>query len=334
MQRLKLGIIGLGRIGQLHAHNIIAHVPEFELTAGYDPLVENAFWSSTGVSKRDSAQALIEDDDLNAVLIASPSDTHAQLIQSAAQCKKHVFCEKPIGIHEKEILEAIEVLQQHNIKFQLGFNRRFDPNFQSLISRLRVEDCAKPHVVKISSRDPSMPSLEYCQQSGGIFMDMTIHDFDMARFIMREEVVEVYAQGKIWHQAALETYGDFDTVIVHLKFENGSIGIIDNSRQAAYGYDQRIEVYDNRRVLLAENVLNDAIEHWTESGLKRAPPRAFFIERYQQAYQQQLKSFYQAISQDKEPKVGYQDGLQAYRIAQAALQSVQTSTPVKVSQGI
>jgi myo-inositol 2-dehydrogenase/D-chiro-inositol 1-dehydrogenase len=211
---------------------------------------------------------------------------------------------------------------------QLGFNRRFDPSFSYLQKRVQAGEIGVPHVVKITSRDPACPTKEYCATSGGIFMDMSIHDFDMARFLTRSEVIEVYATGSVLINPDFKQLNDVDTAIIQLRFANGALGVIDNSRQAVYGYDQRIEVFGSEGMLLAANQVEHAVTQYSKAATATANPQYFFLERYQQAYIAELTSFYDAWANNKPSPVAGEDGLSALRIAKAAKQSLETQLPV------
>ncbi|MDP1603353.1 MAG: inositol 2-dehydrogenase [Legionella sp.] len=324
----KVGIIGAGRIGKLHAENI-RHLPQFSLTAIGDPALDTAWASSLQIpfTTKDTDE-IINHQGIDAIIIASPSTLHIEQIKAASNAGKAIFCEKPIGLIEADIQSALQVVNANNSLLQLGFNRRFDPSFAALQQRIKQGEIGAPHIIRITSRDPACPSKEYCATSGGIFMDMTIHDFDMARFLSSSEVVEVYATGAVLINPDFEAFNDVDTAIVQLRFANGALGVIDNSRQAVYGYDQRIEVFGAKGMLLAENQHENGVKYYSPEIIKSAKPLYFFLERYQQAYLDELRAFYDAWVNKTPSPVSGSDGLQALRIAKAAQTSLETKQPV------
>ena len=331
-RRCRIGIIGAGRIGKLHAENIKYHLPQYELQAIADPFL-NREWAdklSIGGQYHHFEEVLFQQN-LDAILIASPSNLHVEQIKAASEAGKAIFCEKPIGLNEEEILDTLKIVQTNNTLLQLGFNRRFDPSFAHLQRQVQAGEIGTVHLVKITSRDPVCPTKEYSATSGGLFMDMTIHDFDMARFITQSEVVEVYATGSVLINPDFEALHDVDTAIIQMRFANGALGVIDNSRQAVYGYDQRIEVFGNEGMLLANNQLKHSVIHYANAFTEQANPEYFFLERYHQAFRAELRSFYDAWLHNQPSPVSGKDGLQALRIAQAAKQSLVTKLPAFLS---
>lgn len=326
----RIGILGAGRIGKLHAANIKSQLPQFHIMAITDPQLDKEWAASLHIPVLSDANAIINHPEIDAVLIASPSHLHIAQIQAASNAGKAIFCEKPIGLEEEEIHSTLALVKSNGSLLQIGFNRRFDNNFAHLQARIHAGDIGAPHLLRISSRDPVCPPKGYGATSGGIFMDMTIHDFDMARFLMGSEVVEVYAQGAVLIDPDFETYNDVDTAVVHLRFANGALGVIDNSRQAVYGYDQRIEVFGAQGMLQADNQLNNSVKHFTKEHSSFANPKFFFLERYQHAFVDELRAFYDAWSANKPSPVTGEDALKAMRIARAANQSLHTHLPVSV----
>ncbi|WP_115708775.1 inositol 2-dehydrogenase [Legionella sainthelensi] len=331
-RRCRIGIIGAGRIGKLHAENIKYHLPEYELHAIADPYLDREWASQLSIQGQyNHAEEVLFHQNLDAVLIASPANLHVAQIKAASEADKAVFCEKPIGLSEEEIVEALNTIQANNTLLQIGFNRRFDPNFSYLQKQVQAGEIGAVHVVKITSRDPACPTHEYCKNSGGIFMDMSIHDFDMARFLTQSEVVEVYATGAVLINPDFEALDDVDTAIIQMRFASGALGVIDNSRQAVYGYDQRIEVFGKEGMLLATNQLKHSVFCYSNTGTEQANPKYFFLERYHQAFIAELRSFYDAWLNNKPSPASGKDGLQALRIAQAAKQSLASKLPVFLS---
>ncbi|HAT1595162.1 TPA: inositol 2-dehydrogenase [Legionella pneumophila] len=325
----RIGIVGAGRIGRLHAENILFHLPQFELVAIADPQIDRNWAQKLGIAiVSTQSEDVLCHPDLDAVLIASPSHLHLEQIITASLHGKAIFCEKPIGLNEEEIEKTLNIVKNNNTLLQLGFNRRFDPGFANIQKRVQLGEIGAPHILRITSRDPACPSKEYCATSGGIFMDMSIHDFDMARFLMQSEVVEVYATGAVLINPDFEQFDDVDTAIIQLRFANGAFGVIDNSRQAIYGYDQRVEVFGSGGMLLAENQLEHTVSRYSANATDSAKPQYFFLERYHQAYLAELNAFYSAWNDNRTSPVSGLDGLQALRIAKAAKQSLETRLPV------
>ncbi|CDZ77394.1 Inositol 2-dehydrogenase [Legionella massiliensis] len=328
----KIGIIGAGRIGKLHAENIKYRLPQFELMAIADPKLDQVWAESLNIPLTSlNAEELIEDKNLDALILATPSTMHCPQIKAAANTGKAIFCEKPVGLSEEEIRSTLDVVASNNSLLQLGFNRRFDPSFATLRKRVKAGHIGTPQLIRITSRDPACPPKEYCATSGGLFMDMTIHDFDMARFLASSEIVEVHAMGAILINPDFEAYNDIDTAIIQLRFANGALGVIDNSRQAVYGYDQRIEAFGSKGMLQAENQLNHAVKEYLATESSFANPLYFFLERYEQAFLAELQAFYQAWANNEPSPVSGFDGLQAHLIAKAAQQSLVSNRPVGLS---
>lgn len=331
MKPINIAIIGMGRIGKLHAKNIMTRMPYFKLVKITDLLPDNAWLEEFNIPFTSNIAEIFDDKNIQAILICSPSSYHAEQIVSAAKAKKHIFCEKPLGLTEREILHVINIVKEQSVILQVGFNRRFDSHFEDLKNKITQQFVAKPHILRITSRDPTPPPGDYVKHSGGIFLDMSIHDFDMARFLIGEEVVEVQAFGNALINNDCHQYHDYDTALIHLRFENGTLGIIDNARQASYGYDQRIEVFSNKGCLKSLNELESHLQSWTKDGVLAAKPKYFFTERYADSYIKQLESFYHCIHSHLSPKVTAFDGLQATRLAIAATQSAKSNSPIRVS---
>ncbi|MCI3922939.1 inositol 2-dehydrogenase [Paenibacillus sp. TRM 82003] len=335
MAKVKIGIIGAGRIGKLHADNLL-RLPGAEVVAVSDLFVgpELEAWASErgiGLLTKDSSD-IIRHPDIDAVFICSSTDTHVPLIKEAARAGKHIFCEKPISMSLEATEEALEAVKQAGVKLQIGFNRRFDHNFKRVREHVANGTIGEPHIVKITSRDPSPPPKEYIRVSGGLFMDMAIHDFDMARFLSGSEVTEVYAQGGVLIDPAFAECEDVDTAIITLTFANGALGVIDNSRKAAYGYDQRVEVFGSKgSIAVANDHPNSAVVS-TADGVMSDKPLYFFLERYMQAYVEEVQAFIRSVAGGDPIVVEGNDGLQAERIALAAKWSLSLNRPVNISE--
>ncbi|MDR1419766.1 MAG: inositol 2-dehydrogenase [Treponema sp.] len=335
MDELAIGLIGAGRIGKLHGDNIARLVPGARLEAIAEIRLtgEHRLWAGkNGVKKvyEDPAE-IWKDRDIDAVFICSSTETHAEFIIQAARAGKHIFCEKPVHTDVGRIREALDETAKAGVKLQVGFVRRFDHNHRKVRDTVASGRLGKPHIIKITSRDPEGPPLSYIAASGGIFMDMTIHDFDMARYLAGSEVSEVSAWGAVMIDKNYERYGDVDTAAVMLKFENGALGIIDNSRAARYGYDQRTEVHCDRGCVRVENDLVDTSVTSTADGVVCERPTWFFLERYNDAFVAEARAFVDAVRNGADVPVDGKDGLAAVYIAMAAGKSLRENRPVKLA---
>lgn len=319
---IKVAIAGLGRIGQIHLENLL-QLKEVEVVGATDPMAESLkFAELRGVNCYSTYDALLDESACEAVVICSPTDTHAIYSILAAKKGKHIFCEKPLDLSLQKVQEVVEVVQQHQTKLMLGFNRRFDEEFMKVKAHTDQGSIGEVHIVKITSRDPKAPPAEYIAHSGGIFLDMSIHDFDMARFIVGKEVVKVFAQGCVRIDPEIGKAGDLDTAIIQLTFSDDTIAVIDNSRQAVYGYDQRLEVFGSLGMVKAENRTKDQHELFTSSGVSSALPEYFFLERYANAYKNEMRSFIKHLAEGSEISPNALDGLQSLKIGLAAKLSV------------
>ncbi|MCC5983328.1 MAG: inositol 2-dehydrogenase [Rhodobacteraceae bacterium] len=330
---LRIGLLGCGRIGQVHARSIRA-LDGAQVVAVSDamPQAAQALAAETGAEARDTA-AILTAADVDAVVIGTPTDTHFDLIQGAARAGKAIFCEKPIDMSVDNIRACIAVVRGADVPFMTGFNRRFDPNFAALRARLRAGDIGAVELVTITSRDPAPPPLAYIERSGGLFRDMMIHDFDMARFLMAEEFTTLHAVGSALVDPDIGAAGDVDTAAVILTTGSGRICQISNSRRAAYGYDQRIEVHGARGMLRAENQLETTVEIATEAGFRCDPAQHFFLERYEAAYLAEMRAFLAVARGQAAPEPDITDGLRAQIMADAAAQSLATGLPVALEAG-
>lgn len=336
MKKVRIGLLGAGRIGKLHGENLAHSVPNAELCAIADPFMNDttrAWAESIGVKNcYDDPEKIFADPSIDAVFICSSTNTHADFIKRAAVAGKHAFCEKPIDTDLQKICEALEVVKQAGTKLQVGFVRRFDHNHKMVRDTVASGKLGNPHIVKVTSRDPDHQSMDYIKVSGGIFMDMTIHDFDMVRYLAGSEVTEVTAYGAALSGAGYDQYDDVDTAIIMMKFENGALGVIDNSRAAHYGYDQRTEVHCDKGCVQVSNDLNDMSMISTAEGVEIAKPTWFFLERYNNAFIAEAKAFTEAVLNDTETPVGGIDGLQPVKIAMAAAKSLKEGRPVKLNE--
>lgn len=334
-KRLGIAVIGAGRIGSLHARNIAFHIPEASLVAIADPLVEAAgklaaLCRAPHVS--DDPETCIRMDGVDAVLICSSTDTHAPLVTLAAEYGKHIFCEKPLSLDLASIDSILQSVEKAGVKLQVGFNRRFDPSFRGARDLVVRGAIGTPHLLRITSRDPSPPPMEYIKVSGGIFLDMTIHDFDMARFLMGCEVETVFAAAGVLVDPEIGRAGDFDTAITTLQFSSGALGAIDNSRKAVYGYDQRIEVFGSDGAVAVGNRRPESTVVSDSRGVHAAKPYHFFLERYAESYLEEIRAFIGCVAEDTPPPVTGRDGRIPVVIGHAALRSAREGRPVALSE--
>lgn len=333
---LKVGIIGAGRIGKVHTESICNYVKNAEVKAIADPFLseETAAWAKklgVEVVTKDYHE-ILADPEIGAVLICSSTDMHSPISIEAIHAGKHIFCEKPIDHDVAKINEVRKALEGTGLKYQVGFNRRFDHNFEAVRNAVQAGTIGEPHIVKITSRDPEPPSAAYVAVSGGMFLDMTIHDFDMARFLVGSDVEEVYVQSAVLVDPAIGEAGDVDTAVITMKMTNGALAVIDNSRRAAYGYDQRAEVFGSKGMVAVENDSVSNAKIATADGVTGEKPLFFFLERYMQAYAKEVTAFVDAVVNDTEVPVNQDDGLKAVLIGLAATKSAKEHRPVKISE--
>jgi myo-inositol 2-dehydrogenase / D-chiro-inositol 1-dehydrogenase len=332
---LQIGVIGAGRIGQVHASTIAYRVNRAQLAAVTDPVADAAHAVAEKYRVPKIAadyRAIVADPSIDAVLICTPTDTHAEIIGAAAQAGKHIFCEKPIALDLAATDAAIAAAERAGVKLQLGFNRRFDANFARVRQAVASGEIGQPQIIHIISRDPSPPPPTYVRSSGGIFLDMTIHDWDMARFLIGDEIEEVYVQGGVMVDPAIGEAGDIDTHVTLLRFANGAIGTIDNSRKAVYGYDQRVEVFGSAGAIQTENNYPNNSVVSTAEEVRRDLPLNFFMQRYVDAFAAEVEAFVAAVVDDKPVPVGGYDGRMALVVGLAAKKSYAEHRPVRVAE--
>jgi myo-inositol 2-dehydrogenase/D-chiro-inositol 1-dehydrogenase len=329
---VRLALLGAGRIGSIHGRNVLLN-PEAQLVALYDPYQANADRLSEALGcLQMTAEQIFADPTIDGVLVCSATDTHADLIDQAVATGKHVFCEKPIDLSLPRVQEVVAKVKASKIISMLAFNRRFDPNFALLQQRIAAGEIGEVEMVSIISKDPAPPPAEYIKVSGGLFRDMTIHDFDMARFLLGEEIVEVSAQASCLVDAAIGEAGDVDTALVILRTQSGKLAQISNSRRASFGYDQRLEVHGSLGMLTATNVNENTLTSYTQAGVNQAKPLHFFLERYEQAYKSELAGFISVLNGAAIALPSMDDGCQALLLAEAAILSVQQGRSVAVSE--
>lgn len=333
---LKVGIIGAGRIGRVHSESISKYVKGAEIKAISDIKVTDELksWAtSMGIANvYDDYRQILQDPEIDAVLVCSSTNTHAPISIEVAQAGKHIFCEKPIDADVGKIHEVLNAVEKAGVKFQVGFNRRFDHNFKAIKDRVANGDIGEPHIIRVTSRDPDAPPIEYVKVSGGMFFDMTIHDFDMIRYLSGSEVTEVFAVGTVLVNPEIGQAGDIDTAVITLKLANGAIGVIDNSRKAVYGYDQRAEVFGSKGAIQISNDTGSTAIFSSENGVVAEKPKYFFLERYMQSFADEMSCFIDSVVNDKPTLVNGNDGLQPVLIALAAKKSLAENRPVKLSE--
>lgn len=332
MAALQVGIVGAGRIGSLHADLLAHEVAGAAVSTVFDPVETRArdLAARVGAATAPSAENLIADPAVDAVAVCASTDTHVRMIELAAAAGKPVFCEKPLSL-DLGAIDALERLTERaGIPLQVGFNRRFDPSHRSVWRAVREGAVGDPHLIRITSRDPEPPPLEYSRVSGGLFLDMTSHDFDMARFVAGSEVIEVYARGAARVDRAIAELGDVDTAVAALTHANGCMTLIDNSRRAAYGYDQRVEVFGSAGMARSENHRAHSGEVLTGSGRAEPALQSFFLDRYRDSYRLGWESFAAAVAAGERVAVGTEDARRALMIGIAATESMRTGAAVRV----
>ena len=332
-ERIAVGVIGAGRIGTMHSELLAGRVSGARL-AGIADSVESLAEDRArehGVAAT-SANELIADPRIDAVAICSPTDTHPALIVAAAAANKAIFCEKPISLELGELDRALAAVAEAEVPFMIGFNRRFDPAHRQVRDAVASGAIGAPYLARITSRDSAPPPLSYAETSGGLFCDMTIHDFDMARYVVGSEVVEVYAQGAVRIVPELARFGDIDTAVVTLLHENKCLTVIDNSRQATYGYDQRVEVLGGRGLAVSENPLVHTAVLADGGGIRRSTLPASFVERYRLSFLAQWEAFAAAVREKIPPPTTGIDGRQALILGFAAQRSLKEHRPVALGE--
>jgi myo-inositol 2-dehydrogenase/D-chiro-inositol 1-dehydrogenase len=334
---LNIGLIGAGRIGQVHAATITTRVPNARIVAVADAIIDaaNAAARKFGIPKATADYTeLIADPSIDAILICSPTEFHARQIAECARAGKHVFCEKPIALGLADIDAALAEVKRHGIKLQLGFNRRFDANYKRVRDAIAGGEIGQLHFVHIVSRDPAPPPIAYVRNSGGIFLDMTIHDFDMARFLVGVDipVESLYVQASVRVDPAIGAAGDVDTAMLMLTFANGVVATIDNCRKAVYGYDQRVEAFGSAGAINTANNYPNSATLSTATAIQRDLPLNFFMQRYTEAYAGEIIAFCDAIANDAPTPVNGDDGREAVRLSLAAKKSHAEKRPVRLAE--
>ncbi len=333
---VKIGIIGAGRIGKVHTESICTGIRNAQVVTIADPMMneETEKWirSMGDIRVTRDYREILADAEIDAVLICSSTDTHSRISVEAIKAGKHVFCEKPIDHDIDKIREVMESLKDSKVKYQVGFNRRFDHNFKAVREAVASGKIGTPHIIKVTSRDPEPPSPAYVKVSGGMFLDMTIHDFDMVRFLAGCDAAEVYVQSAVLVDPGIGEAGDVDTAVITLRMENGAIAVIDNSRKAVYGYDQRAEVFGSGGMVATANDSPSTAVISNAQGITGEKPLYFFLERYMDSFREEMRQFIRAIEEDTDTPLGVMDGLKPVLMGLAAKKSVEEHRPVAISE--
>ncbi len=315
----------------MHANNIVSHLPGVFLKSVADCKPDDNWVHSLGIPVCASHHhQLLEDPEIEAVVIATPSDTHVEMIIAAAQAGKQIFCEKPVAFEAEEVATAITAVDEAGVQLQVGFNRRFDPDFLAVKAAVVAGRIGTPQIIRITNRDPLRPDLDFIPKSGGLFMDFSIHDFDSVRFLSGTEVEEVFAMGTVLIDPEIGKLGDIDTALITLRLTDGALCIIDLSRETHYGYDQQVEVFGSGGSISARNTTPTNTILCAAQGVYTDKPHYSFVERYEAAFVAELRSFFAGVREGTPPSVTGEDALAAVRIAQAAQQSREKNRPVKV----
>lgn len=325
---LKAALLGAGRMGQLHYRNIIK-MPHAKLCHIYDPFLQKSH--EEYLDKRlftTDLDTILQDKSIDACIIATPSTTHAALIRACAAHGKHIFCEKPVSFDKNVLLDLKKSVEQSGIKLQIGFNRRFDPGFRKIKEELANNAIGAVHLIKITNRDPKRPDLNFVKDSGGLFFDFNIHDFDALHFLTGFAITEVFAQGDALIQPELKAYGDIDTALISLKLSNKAMAVIDCSRETGYGYDQRLELFGERGMLSLPNLTTTSVHTMKTEGQQSNPIPYSFVERFSESYFHELEAFFKSIHDDKNPSPNLDDALKALRVAEAAQASLKENRSV------
>lgn len=327
-----VALLGCGRIGRLHAQVLTSRIPGAYVASVFDPEATAAkeVAEQSGAVVADSTQAAIETPGVSVVAICTPTDQHLESIKAACAAGKAVFCEKPIALDIEQVDAAVKVVEETGTFLHVGLNRRFDPSHAQVARAVEEGIIGDVHLVRITSRDPAPPPVEYIRQSGGLFLDMTIHDFDMARFVSGSPVVEVFARARVRVDPVIGQAGDVDTAIVTLEHENGALTAIDNSRKATYGMDQRVEVHGGKGAVSSDNMRINTASISTQDGTRLEVLENFFLERYYESYVEQWQAFLAALTSATAPPVSIDEGRAALRVGLAAQESLRTGLPVRL----
>ncbi|EBW1767917.1 inositol 2-dehydrogenase [Salmonella enterica subsp. enterica serovar Typhimurium] len=338
MKKLRCGVIGLGRIGKMHVENMYL-LPQLDIICAADYFIEEMsdwLYSVNITSGYKNYQELLQRDDIEAVFIFTSTDMHEEIVTAAAQAGKHIFCEKPLSMNEDEqaSMAVLRKVKEKGVTLQVAFNRRFDPQFHEVFELVRSGKIGRPQMIKITSRDPDLLPHDLIKRIGGLIFDFTMHVFDMARFMMQDEVSEVYVKGNTLIDPSLKNIDDVDTLAVMLTFRNGGYALIDNSRRAVYGYDQRVEVFGSEGMAYADNVSESTVKVFNSQHCIMKNPLPDFTVRYREAYRTEILHFIDSVLHHTPVVCTGEDALLAQRIAIAAQQSLKSGLPVKITSDI
>ncbi|EEL9741115.1 D-chiro-inositol-2-dehydrogenase IolG2 [Salmonella enterica subsp. enterica serovar Muenchen] len=338
MKKLRCGVIGLGRVGKMHVENMYL-LPQLDIICAADYFIEEMsdwLYSVNITSGYKNYQELLQRDDIEAVFIFTSTDMHEEIVTAAAQAGKHIFCEKPLSMNEDEqaSMAVLRKVKEKGVTLQVAFNRRFDPQFHEVFELVRSGKIGRPQMIKITSRDPDLLPHDLIKRIGGLIFDFTMHDFDMARFMMQDEVSEVYVKGNTLIDPSLKNIDDVDTLAVMLTFRNGGYALIDNSRRAVYGYDQRVEVFGSEGMAYADNVSESTVKVFNSQHCIMKNPLPDFTVCYREAYRTEILHFIDSVLHHTPVVCTGEDALLAQRIAIAAQQSLKSGLPVKITSDI
>jgi myo-inositol 2-dehydrogenase/D-chiro-inositol 1-dehydrogenase len=333
MNSTAVGIIGAGRIGKMHAENLVHLVPGATVKAVASPHVDRKWAEEHGITvSTTSNEEVLGDPEIQAVVITAPSGLHAGLICQAAEAGKHIFCEKPVAFEPAPIQEALAAVEAAGVQLQVGFNRRFDPGLRKMSAMVQRGDIGEIQILKVTNRDPQSPPIDFVKRSGGLFFDFTIHDLDTVRFLGQSEIVEVFAVGAVLIDPEIGAAGDIDTAVISLRLASGALAVIDNSRQAIYGYDQRFEVFGSSGNVFVENTRSTTLGSSSTAGVFVENTYDSFVTRYREAFVAEVADFLRCVRDGVDVSVGAADALEAVRAAGAARQSMEERRPVRLDQ--
>ncbi len=331
-KKITFGIIGVGRMGKMHAENILANFPQIYLKTVVDLTLDFDWAEKIGIPVRSrDITAITGDAEIEAVVITTPSDTHVQMIVEMAEAGKQIFCEKPIAFDPDSIRQAIDAVDKAGVILQVGFNRRFDPDFLKVRKSVESGGIGDPHIINMTNRDPKRPDLEFIPGSGGLFMDFCVHDFDMVRYLTGSDVEEIYVRGANLVDPKIGELGDIDTALLTLKLSNGTIAIIEVCRETNYGYDQQVEVLGSKGSIRAKNRRPTSVVLSSKDGVFMDQPFYSFVERYKEAYIAELNGFINCLETGEKPVADGYDALKAVQVAVAAQQSLKLNKPVSLN---
>lgn len=331
--KLTFGLIGAGRIGKMHAENILSNFPQVNLKAVVDLKLDFEWAENVGIPNRSNDFATITNDsEIDAVIITTPSDTHVNMIKLVAESGKNIFCEKPIAFDLESIQQAIDSVEKAEVILQVGFNRRFDPDYLKVKKAVDSGEIGQPHIINITSRDPKRPDIKFIPGSGGLFMDFCVHDFDMVRYLTGSDVDEIYVRGANLVDPKIGELGDIDTALITLKLSNGALCNIDICRETNYGYDQQIEVFGSKGSIRAQNLKPTSVLYSSKDGISSDPLYYSFIERYKEAYIEEIKRFIDCLENNTQATVDGNDTYKAVMVAIAAQKSLKLNKPVSLKR--